>query len=50
MPYKSVNVSCLVDVEGGRDLAMVLVEGVDKMSVEEIASFINSKAGKIKKS
>jgi len=34
VPYKSVNISCLVDVEGGKDLAMVLIEGVDKMSVE----------------
>lgn len=32
VPYKTIDISCLVDVDGGNDLAMCLVEGVDKMS------------------
>ena len=42
--------SCLVDIGNGKDLAMVCVKGVDKMSVEEIADFIKSKTSKMKKS
>lgn len=49
MPYETVDVSCLVDIEGGKDLAMICVEGVDKMSVEEVASFIRGKTSKMKK-
>ena len=32
--YEGVDVSCLVDIGGGKDLAMVLVKGVDKLSVD----------------
>ena len=49
MPYDSVDISCLVDLDG-KDLAAVCIKGVDKMSVEDIASFIREKAGKAKKS
>lgn len=42
--------SCLVDIGGGKDLALVCVQGVDKMSIEDIASFLNDKAQKMKKS
>jgi len=36
VPYSTIDVSCLVDVEGGNDLAMALIEGVDKMSLEDV--------------
>lgn len=36
VPYDKVNVSCLVDVNGGEDLAAVLFEEVDKMSISDI--------------
>ena len=50
MPYKSCCVNCLVDVGGGNDLAMVLVEGVEKMSLEDIMDFIKNKTSKIRSS
>lgn len=37
IPYKTFDISCLVDVEGGKDLAALLVEDVDKKNLEEIA-------------
>ena len=42
--------SCLVDIGNGKDLAMVCVKGVDKMSVEDIAEFIKNKTSKMRKS
>ncbi len=50
VPYDSVDISCLIDVEGGKDLAVVCVKGIDKMSVEDIASFIREKGTRMKKS
>lgn len=38
-----------MDVEGGSDLAMILVEGVEKMSLEDIGDFIKSRTDKIRK-
>jgi hypothetical protein len=38
-----------VDIGGGKDLALICIKGVDKMSIEDIASFLNEKAGKMKK-
>jgi hypothetical protein len=40
VPHDTVDVSCLVDIGNGKDLAMVLVEDVDKKSVKEISSFL----------
>ena len=40
----------MVDIEGGKDLAIVNIKGIDKMSVEDIASYLKEKAGKMKKS
>jgi hypothetical protein len=45
-----VDISCLIDVEGGKDLAALCIKGVEKMSVEDIASYIRDEAGKAKKS
>ena len=46
---QTVDVSTLVDIGGGKDLALLLVKGVDKMSIEDIASFMNNKARNMKK-
>ena len=50
MPYDTIDVSCLVNIEGGKDLAMICIKGVDKMSVEDIADFIKTKTSKMKRS
>lgn len=38
-----------MDIEGGKDLAVICVKGVDKMSVQDIASFIRGKASGMKR-
>lgn len=48
VPHDSIDVSCLVDIAGGKDLALLLVKDVDKKSVKEIASFIREKGSRIK--
>ena len=40
VPYDTVDVTCLMDVDNGRDLAAVLVEEVDKKSFEDISDFL----------
>ena len=37
VPYPTADMSCLVDIDGGKDLAMILIKEVDKKSVIEIA-------------
>ncbi len=39
-----------MDVEGGKDLASVLIENADKKNFEEIADYISARAAKVKKS
>ncbi len=39
----------MVDIDGGKDLAIVLVEDVGSKSVYDIQNFIKSKSSKIKK-
>lgn len=41
-------VTCLVDVEGGKDLAAVCIKGCDKMTIEEISEYIKDRASKIR--
>lgn len=36
IPYEQINISCLVDIEG-KDLAMILIEDIDQLYVEDIA-------------
>lgn len=48
IPYKTVDVSCLVDVGGGKDLAALLVTEVDKLKLEDIADFIAKRAKPVK--
>lgn len=49
IPFDTVDVSCLVNVGNGDDLASVLVTDADKKSFEEIARFINAKGQVAKK-
>jgi uncharacterized membrane protein (DUF4010 family) len=39
-----------VDIEGGKDLAVICVKGVDKMSAKDIASYIRGKTSTMKRS
>ena len=50
IPQETIDISCLVDVGGGKDLASLLIENVDNLTLEEIAQFINKKAAKVKTS
>ena len=49
MPFKKVSITCLVDIGGGKDLAAVTIEDVDKMNVTEIKDYLKNRASKIKK-
>lgn len=49
MPYEQIDISCLVDIEGGKDLAFIKVENIGDMSVMDIAKFIREKASKMKR-
>lgn len=46
--FDRVNISCLVDVNNGEDLASVLVEDADQKTVGEIRNFISEKANQLK--
>jgi len=48
IPYDQVNISCLVDIDGGKDLAVTTIEDADKKTVEEITEHLVEKATKIK--
>jgi hypothetical protein len=39
-----------VDIEGGKDLAMLCIRDIANKSVEEVAAFIKEKGSKMKKS
>ena len=49
MPYESVDVSVLVDIEKGNDLACFVIRGVEKMSVIEIANHVIANGEEMKK-
>lgn len=49
IPSKNVNVSCLVDVGGGKDLAALVVEKCEEKSIEEISKYITDRASRVKK-
>ena len=38
----------MVDIGGGKDLALVLIQDIPNMSIKDIASFIRGKGKKIK--
>lgn len=39
----------MVDIEGGKDLTILNINGVERMSVEDIAEYINSRVSTIKR-
>jgi hypothetical protein len=49
VPYKTIDVCCLVDIDGGKDLAIILVEDLQSKGVYDIMNFIKSKSSNIKK-
>ncbi|KAL4493538.1 hypothetical protein ABPG72_007546 [Tetrahymena utriculariae] len=49
IPFKTVDVTCLVDIDGGKDLAAVTIKNCDEKNVIDIAKFIKEKGAKIKK-
>ena len=48
MPYESVDVSVLVDIEKGNDLACFVIRGVENKSVIEIANYVRVKGEEMK--
>ena len=46
---KTSDITCLVDIDGGKDLAALVIPDLGKKGVEDIAEFVKSKAEKIKK-
>jgi len=50
VPYKTIDITCLVDVDGGKDLAAVTLSEVDKLPLERVREVLHEKASKIKKS
>lgn len=49
VPFKTVDVTCLVDINNGEDLAAVTIEKIDEMKISQIRDFIKSKGTRIKK-
>ena len=43
-----MTVTCLVDVEGGKDLAAIAIKDCDKLTLEEIASYTRERATKVR--
>lgn len=48
IPFKDVTVSCLCDVDEGKDLASISIEKADQKSLEEIQEYIKKRALSIK--
>lgn len=48
VPFPTVDVTCLVDIEGGKDLAALTVDNCDELNVLQIAEFIGKKAKTVK--
>lgn len=48
IPYKTVNINVLCDVDQGNDLAMIMIEEADKLSISQIAAIVNKRAISIK--
>jgi hypothetical protein len=48
VPVKDIDVSCLVSLDEGTDLASMLVKQVDKRKISEIISDVNQSVRKIK--
>lgn len=48
IPFEQVNVSCLVNIESGKDLALCSIRNVDSSSIEEIGAVIKKQADKLR--
>ena len=48
IPFKEVNLSCLCDVDYGKDLALILIVNVGNMTIQQIAQYLNQRATDIK--
>ena len=48
VPYRSIDVSCLVDIDGGNDVGMVLVRDVASKSVEDICKFVRRRGRELR--
>ena len=48
-PYPSVDVGCLVNIDGGKDLANAKIPNADKTSYVDIVNTLQSKADKLRK-
>mmetsp|Transcript_71127 Transcript_71127/g.189855 ORF Transcript_71127/g.189855 Transcript_71127/m.189855 type:complete len:384 (-) Transcript_71127:281-1432(-) len=47
VPFDTVDISCLVKLDDGKDLAMARISDADKKDVFEIAEILNQKASKL---
>jgi len=48
LPHKTIDISCLVAVDGGKDLANAKLSSVDKMSLDDISKELKKKADKLR--
>eukprot|EP01095_Lingulamoeba_sp_RSL-Kostka_P014902 TRINITY_DN666_c0_g1_i1.p1 TRINITY_DN666_c0_g1~~TRINITY_DN666_c0_g1_i1.p1 ORF type:complete len:301 (-),score=111.96 TRINITY_DN666_c0_g1_i1:49-951(-) len=48
-PNKSIDVGCLVNIEGGKDLANAKIQNADALTIEEIGEVLRRKAEKLRK-
>lgn len=49
IPFSTVDVSCLVNIDDGKDLAMCRVTNADTTSIEGIGEILRSQADKLRK-
>eukprot|EP00281_Chroomonas_sp_CCMP1168_P009978 CAMPEP_0206258420 /NCGR_PEP_ID=MMETSP0047_2-20121206/25907_1 /ASSEMBLY_ACC=CAM_ASM_000192 /TAXON_ID=195065 /ORGANISM="Chroomonas mesostigmatica_cf, Strain CCMP1168" /LENGTH=362 /DNA_ID=CAMNT_0053685157 /DNA_START=172 /DNA_END=1260 /DNA_ORIENTATION=- len=49
IPFDSVNVSCLVNIDNGKDLALCSIPNVDSSSLDDISAVIRRQADKLRK-
>jgi len=49
VPFETVDISCLVNVEDGKDLAFMTIPEVDKKTIEDVAEFMKGRADKLRK-
>ena len=44
-----MNIGCLVDIESGKDLTILNIDGVENMSVEDISLYVKDRARVMKR-
>ncbi|EGR28706.1 hypothetical protein IMG5_170060 [Ichthyophthirius multifiliis] len=50
VPFETVDVTCLIDIDNGNDLGAITIRKCDELSVLELAKYVKQKSEKIKKS